>query len=857
MTPAGSILVRDRSTRLRLFDLDGGLQRAFPTVSTYADGASSSKRLWLDVAAVSDGSTDAVFGYYLEEISPWYNRHGIGRFEVVEEPWRGQTVEVLEKDWGLELGEFPLTVNPNTGIASCNTSRCGRVVNMVHHADSGMIFILYERYLRQNHFIRAAPESVEIMAVGTDGRRQRGWDLELATAGSIQFNPFVDLDLGPEGRIYLLDDLADEVVVYDWRGNEVARTPVQGDVWRVAGGPEGRVYGLRLSGVVEVYEPDGSLLARFDARPFSTSDPATLSDLEVHEDGRVFVSDEQAGLVSVFQPGDATTGLPAPDGADCAYRVDKVADPLRLPLGATTRLTLALEGACGVGQIPTDIVIALPQLYVDQPSYNGQLLAELRKLLGRIDFDVHRVGLLSYLSSSVEEQALSHDAAALDVAAGKIQRGRRFDLSPIPQVKMGIAGAAKMLEASPGRQTVILLLQAPYCSRDVAFRPADCNDYNPAEEAAQAARDAGHRILVMQRDPTGWNAGHASVLADSDADVLETAADAAKRALGYRWPDHLATDLELVDRLPANMRLVAGSVSAPGTVIGSEVHWQMPSIDRQRSIFGLELEPLQPGRWPTNIEAVANFTDGWGQPQRLVFPIPEVEVIAPTATPIHPSPTPMPSATPSPSATNTPLPPTVEPVPVYLPLLLADHCRPGQKRLDVALVVDTSSSMAGEKIEAARSALQSFVGIIDLVPGGDRAALVHFDAQARVLTALTDDRALVEAGIQSLETAQGTRIDLGLERAIEALAGTGDDPRRVPMIILLSDGRQDEVDPVIEAADRAQAAGIVVYAIGLGQDVDADLLQRAAGQRQRYRFAPTPADLRAIYEGIAGEIPCW
>jgi hypothetical protein len=79
---------------------------------------------------------------------------------------------------------------------------------------------------------------------------------------------------------------------------------------------------------------------------------------------------------------------------------------------------------------------------------------------------------------------------------------------------------------------------------------------------------------------------------------------------------------------------------------------------------------LQVGQWPTNVQAVANFTDGWGKPGQIVFPVPQVDVIAPTPTSVEPTPT-------SPPETPTP-PPTPTPVgrPVFLPFVVRDYAMP-------------------------------------------------------------------------------------------------------------------------------------------------------------------------------------
>jgi hypothetical protein len=92
--------------------------------------------------------------------------------------------------------------------------------------------------------------------------------------------------------------------------------------------------------------------------------------------------------------------------------------------------------------------------------------------------------------------------------------------------------------------------------------------------------------------------------------------------------------------------------------------------------------------------------------------------------------------------------------------------------------------------------------------------------------------------------------------AINELRGLYGTTRNRSVIVLLSDG-QHNGDPadVLAAANDARADRMVVYAIGLGNDVDTALLTKVAGPG-RYFPATSPTLLKAIYRAIAGVIPC-
>jgi Mg-chelatase subunit ChlD len=203
-------------------------------------------------------------------------------------------------------------------------------------------------------------------------------------------------------------------------------------------------------------------------------------------------------------------------------------------------------------------------------------------------------------------------------------------------------------------------------------------------------------------------------------------------------------------------------------------------------------------------------------------------------------------------------------VPIFLSVLLkTEPCRPESRNADVALLIDTSGSM-GEttspggptKLEAAREAARSFV--LQLVTGRDQAAIIQFNATVTVVEPLTPDIARAAAGLDRLTQAAGTRIDLAIHAATAELTGPNHKPGNNPVIILLTDGAPVGATPdeVRAAANAAKAAGMLVYTIGLGQDVDHLLLRDIASKPEWYFFAPDTGDLAEIYGQIAYRIPC-
>jgi hypothetical protein len=259
-----------------------------------------------------------------------------------------------------------------------------------------------------------------------------------------------------------------------------------------------------------------------------------------------------------------------------------------------------------------------------------------------------------------------------------------------------------------------------------------------------------------------------------------------------------------------------------------------------------------PGLNPTPTPTVVPSTT----PPPTVTPIP---TDTPSSTP---TPTSSPTATASPPPTTTPtITPT--PAPLVLPLLLREQCTPGTQRVDVALVIDASSSMlepttsGGSKLTAATAAARTFLDQLHL-SAGDQAAVISFNATATLLAPLTTDRTVLDAGLAGIITAQFTRIDLGIAAAHAELTGSRHRPTNLPVMIVLTDGRANPVPGSVaeDEARKVKADGVVVFTVGLGSDLDVDALRAMASRPDYFHIAPDAEALAGIYRDIAVAIPC-
>jgi len=252
--------------------------------------------------------------------------------------------------------------------------------------------------------------------------------------------------------------------------------------------------------------------------------------------------------------------------------------------------------------------------------------------------------------------------------------------------------------------------------------------------------------------------------------------------------------------------------------------------------------------------------------------------VTPTSTPTEtPVPTDTPTLTPTPRATSTATPsatptatntasPTAKPRQIYIPLALHERCDPTQQRIDVALVIDASTSMneptrlGRPKIVAALEAARAFLDLLSLNgPSSDQAAIVTFNAQAQLLAPLTNDRAALEVALDAITLAQQTRLDLAVAAGANALADvTRRRPTNQQVLVLLTDGRANPVpvEAAVEQATLAKASGVTVFTIGLGEDIDAEGLAAMASTAGGFLRAPDAEDLAAAYAQVARSIPC-
>jgi Ca-activated chloride channel homolog len=190
--------------------------------------------------------------------------------------------------------------------------------------------------------------------------------------------------------------------------------------------------------------------------------------------------------------------------------------------------------------------------------------------------------------------------------------------------------------------------------------------------------------------------------------------------------------------------------------------------------------------------------------------------------------------------------------------LLGQNVESGSRLpVNVAIVLDRSGSMAGEKLHRAKEAA---IAAIDRLGGKDIISVVAYDDTIRVLVPATrvSERARIYAAIRALSPGNTTALFAGVSRGAREVRKFLSE-EQVNRVILLSDGLAN-VGPSSPQALGALGAslikeGISVTTLGLGLDYNEDLMVALASRSDgNHTFVENAADLARIFNYEFGDI---
>ena len=679
----------------------------------------------------------------------------------------------------------------------------------------------------KRHVVALDAGSGRVHVLAPDGAVEQSWPLPVEAVPS---------DLAVSGDVVFLADRSTATVHrVSLDGRYLGDWPVHIAPYRIDTGADGSVFVLDPGGWAAAYDGQGRFISAWHMPQVD----AEAMDIAAGEDARVYVayrkfatnSGSGAGAselvgagVWVFAPATAPERNAPPVGS-CVVSVDKTARPKLVRLGDEVEVRLTVDGLCPGQYDRVQVVLLIDtsrSMNWDDALDQSKELAAV--LLESLDPRAAEVALVTFDDGGQLLESLTSDLAS--VAAAVSALGAWGD----SHMAQGLVLAQRELtgpRSDPdARRVVVVLTDGEYT--------------DDATTAARALRDTGAEIYALAL-PHGGLASFftnlTAVTGSADHVIVEPGADdvrsLALAVVAYRPAEGLFRLLDVEDVVPANMRLVPGSVQPAADIESGVLHWRLGAVAAgERVSLGYRLQPLEVGDWPTNVTAAAYFADSLGNDGVAPFPQPWVRVWDESL------------------LTEK----------VYMPLGARRSCLRRGRALDVVLVMDASRSMdeattdGRTKLQAARQAAELFARL--LRRDDDRVAVVSFHDQAAVLQGLTPDVSLVEAALGRIRTMPGTRLDAGLSAARQLIAASGRSEAQA-VVVLLTDGLQTgDAAPAIAEARTLRSDGTLVFTIGLGPDADGDLLSSLCTTEEDYLPSPTAADLERAYRKVLDSIAC-
>lgn len=177
--------------------------------------------------------------------------------------------------------------------------------------------------------------------------------------------------------------------------------------------------------------------------------------------------------------------------------------------------------------------------------------------------------------------------------------------------------------------------------------------------------------------------------------------------------------------------------------------------------------------------------------------------------------------------------------------------------VNLAIVLDRSSSMSGEKIQRAKEAA---IMVVDRLRDDDIVAVISYDSVVEVLVPATraSEREHIRAKIRALDARGMTALFAGVSKGAQELRKflSGDHVNRV---ILLSDG-QANVGPASpnelgHLGMTLAKEGISVTTLGLGLGYNEDLMSQLAMKSDgNHAFVAEAAELARVFDAELGDV---
>jgi Ca-activated chloride channel family protein len=180
-----------------------------------------------------------------------------------------------------------------------------------------------------------------------------------------------------------------------------------------------------------------------------------------------------------------------------------------------------------------------------------------------------------------------------------------------------------------------------------------------------------------------------------------------------------------------------------------------------------------------------------------------------------------------------------------------------KKHSTVFMLLDTSGSMAGEKMNSAKKGAAGFIRAMEK---DDKVAVITFSATPRLVRPLASIRESGEGTateVESLFADGGTAMYDATVMAFDAIdRARKEDPTRLYGVVLLSDGKDTSsklsLSELLDRMPGTEAAdGTRVFSVAYGEDADGDLLKQISNRSNARSLAGDSGNIDKIYHQIS------
>lgn len=177
--------------------------------------------------------------------------------------------------------------------------------------------------------------------------------------------------------------------------------------------------------------------------------------------------------------------------------------------------------------------------------------------------------------------------------------------------------------------------------------------------------------------------------------------------------------------------------------------------------------------------------------------------------------------------------------------------------VNVAIVLDRSGSMSGQKLEHAK---QAAIQAVDRLSNEDIVSVITYNHKVNVLIPATkiSDKNKINQQIKSIQAGGNTALFAGISKGAAEVRKFLDKDR-VNRVILLSDGKANSGPSSPKALGDLGASlikeGISVTTLGLGEGYNEDLMNQLARRSDgNHTFIESPSQLVKIFNAEFGDI---